>query len=91
MKRIKMPLFKSRRLAKWVIIFISVSACVLLLGAGIFSHYASQQIEERLKQIGCNVGSVNVNIFTQSISISDFDYNPSDSANNGDSTEQCST
>ena len=82
-----MPLFKSRRLAKWVIIFISVSACVLFLGAGIFSHYASQQIEERLKHIGCNVGSVNVNIFTQSISISDFDYNPSDSASNGDSTD----
>ncbi|HEY5822754.1 MAG TPA: hypothetical protein VIT44_00220, partial [Cyclobacteriaceae bacterium] len=87
MKGIKMPLFKSRRLAKWVIIFISVSACVLFLGAGIFSHYASQQIEERLKHIGCNVGSVNVNIFTQSISISDFDYNPSDSASNGDSTD----
>ena len=86
MKGIKMPLFKSTRLRKWVIIFISVSACVLFLGAGIFSHYASQQIEERLKQIGCNVGSVNVNIFTQSISISDFDFNPSDSANNGDST-----
>ena len=86
MRGIKMPLFKSRRLRKWVIIFISVSACVLFLGAGIFSHYASQQIEERLKQIDCNVGSVNVNIFTQSISISDFDYNPSDGVNNDDST-----
>ena len=69
-----------------MIIFFIVTACILFLGAGIFSHYAEQQIEERLKQIGCNVGSVNVNIFTQSISISDFDFNPSDSANNGDST-----
>ncbi len=80
-----MPPFKPNRLGKRVIIFVAVSVGVLFIGAQIFSHYASQQIEKRLKQIGCNVGSVNVNIFTQNISISDLDFNPGDSANYGDS------
>lgn len=86
MKRVKMPPFKLNRIGKWVIIVVTVLVCVLFLGAQIFDHYASRQIEKHLKEIGCNVGSVNVNIFTQGISISDFDFNPGDSANNGDST-----
>jgi len=85
MKRIKMPSFKANRLAKWVIVFVTILVCVLALGAGIFSHYASKQIEERLNRIGCEVGAVKVNIFTQSISISGVDFNPGDSTNKGDS------
>src|SRR5688500_3279406 len=85
MKRVKMPSFKPNRLAKWVIVVVTILVCVLALGAGIFSHYASKQIEERLNRMGCEVGSVKVNIFTQSISISGVDFNPSDSTNKGDS------
>jgi len=85
MKRIKMPSFKPNRLGKWVIVVVAILVCVLVLAGGILSHYASNQIEERLKQIGCDVGSVKVNIFTQSISISGVDFNPSHSINKGDS------
>ncbi len=60
------------------------SLCTSSWGWNFFS-LRQQQIEERLKQIGCDVGSVKVNIFTQSISISGVDFNPSDSTNKGDS------
>jgi hypothetical protein len=85
MKGIKMPPFRHRRLRNWVIVFI-VTACLLFLTAGFLSNYVSQQIEERLKQIGCNVVTVDVNIFTQNIFISNLDFNASDSTHNGDST-----
>src|SRR5688572_24252126 len=76
MKRFKVPSFGSVRPRNRVIIFISVTVCVLLLGAGILSHYASQQIEKRLKALGWNVGNVNVNIFSQTISLSDVEIIP---------------
>ncbi|HYI78455.1 MAG TPA: DUF748 domain-containing protein [Chryseolinea sp.] len=76
MKRFKVPTFGSVRLRNRVIIFISISVCVLLLGAGILSHYASQQIEKRLKALGWNVGSVNVNIFSQTIGLSAVEIIP---------------
>jgi Domain of Unknown Function (DUF748) len=85
MNRIKVPSFKPNRLAKWVILAVTVLVCVLALGAGIFSHYASKKIEERLTRIGCEVGSVKVNIFTQSVLISRVDFTPGDSTNKGDS------
>ena len=83
MKRIKVPPFKSIALRKWVIIFFVVTACILFLGGGIASHYAAQQIEKRLNAAGCSVGSVDVNLFSQRITISAFDLNPgADSASN---------
>src|SRR5688572_2136418 len=81
MKGIKMPSLKPHRLRKGFIIFFAVASCVILLGLGIFSHYLSHQIEERLTALGCKAGSVNVNIFSRTISISAFDLIP-DSANN---------
>jgi hypothetical protein len=73
MKRIKVPSFKSRRLRKWTLIFVFVTACIVFLGGVFASQYAAQQIKERLTAVGCSVGSVQVNIFTQRITISEFD------------------
>jgi hypothetical protein len=76
MKRIKMPPFKLPRVRKWVIIFFSLTACILFLGLGVLTHYIGQQIEKRLQLLGCNVGAVNVNIFSRTVTLSAFDLTP---------------
>ncbi|HEX6222793.1 MAG TPA: DUF748 domain-containing protein [Chryseolinea sp.] len=74
MTRIKMPTLRPNRLRKWVIILLSVTAFIVLVGAAIGSRYASGQIKQRLTALGCNVGSVNVNILTRTVTISNIDY-----------------
>jgi hypothetical protein len=76
MKRIKMPSFKSLRGRKWLIVFFVAITVILFIGGEFVSHYAAQQIERRLYAAGGSASSVDVNLFFQRISLTDFKLNP---------------
>lgn len=46
----------------------------IFIGGTLFSYYAEGKIEAELKSIGAKTGSVDLNLFTQTISIKEFEF-----------------
>ncbi len=80
-----MPLFmkkQSHRVLKWTFIIIASLSLLLLVAGWVLSFYASEKIETTLKTFGGQVGSVHINLFTQRITLDDFQcsYPPGDTS-----------
>ena len=69
------------RILKTTAFVVLILLAIVFLSGIILSHYAQQRAEALLKSTGAKIGSLDINLFTQSISIQDFDLNFS-----GDST-----
>src|SRR6187549_297803 len=73
MKRIKMPSIRPySKILKWILIPLACLVVIIFL-AGIFlSHYATQKVEDGLKSSGITFGSLDVNLFSRAISVSEL-------------------
>ena len=77
MERAKMPTmkFKTNRALKRTVFVVVVLGLFILLAGGILSYYARKKTEEHLAVIGITLGSLQINLFTQSLSIENLDMN----------------
>src|SRR3990170_6265978 len=77
MERAKMPnmKFKTNRALKRTVFVVIVLGLFILLAGGILSYYARKKTEEHLAGIGITLGSLQINLFTQSLSIENLDMN----------------
>jgi hypothetical protein len=70
-----MKFFKKNRTLKRTVFVVLVLGLISLLAGGILSYYARKKTEERLATLGITLGSLQINLFTQSLSIEDLDMN----------------
>lgn len=77
MKGTGMPNFissRALRLLKWITAAIVVLIILLIVGGRLLSSYISAEAREKFEQIGGTVGTLEVNLFNQSITINDIDF-----------------
>jgi hypothetical protein len=75
MKGTEMPRFISPRvirLLKWVSLIAGVLVTVFLIGGQILSSYLGKELRSKFEKAGGEIGDVDVNLFTRSVSISDI-------------------
>jgi hypothetical protein len=70
-----MKFFKKNRALKRTVFVVLVLGLIILLAGGILSYYARKKAEERLASVGITLGSFQINLFTQSLSVEDLDMN----------------
>ena len=66
---------KRNRVLKWTVSVVIGLGLIILLAGVILSYYARKKAEERLATLGITLGSLQLNLFTQSLSIENLDMN----------------
>lgn len=77
MKGIEMPHFISSRmvrLLKWIAIGVLAFIILVLVAGRFLSSYITREVQTKFKEAGGTLGDLNVNLFTQSISIQDIEF-----------------
>jgi hypothetical protein len=75
MKGNEMPQFISPRITgvlKWILIGITIFVILLLVAGRILSGHINRIVQSKLERVGGQIGELNVNLLTQSVSIHDF-------------------
>ncbi len=67
--------FSRTRVLKTTAFVVIILLVIVFLTGIILSRYAHRKAEESLKAVGAKIVSLDINLFTQSISIEDFDLN----------------
>jgi hypothetical protein len=77
MKGIEMPHFISSRVArvlKWVALGVLAFIVIFLVAGNILTSYISREFQTKFEEVGGTFGDLDINLFTQSISIQDIEF-----------------